>query len=32
LKDYFSIQKKENNKEEDFVDAQVDEWCPWLAW
>jgi hypothetical protein len=25
LKDCFYIPKKENNKEEDFVDAQVDE-------
>jgi hypothetical protein len=22
--------KKKNNKEEDFVDAKVDERCPWF--
>jgi len=23
---------KKNNKEDDFVDARVDERCLWLAW
>jgi hypothetical protein len=26
------FQKKNNNKEEDFANAKVDERCVWLAW
>jgi hypothetical protein len=29
---FFCSKKWENNKEDDFVDDMVDEWCLWLAW
>jgi hypothetical protein len=31
-KGFLMFPKKNNNKEDDFVDARVDERCLWLAW
>jgi len=32
IEGFFYVPKKENNKEEDFANARVDERCLWLAW